>query len=229
MKSSIIFRLFTGILLLISFARCNNADSGMSPLSGESNSLRSAQTADQYLPMLADTAFATHNADSLFTGQDGLMYMREEEKLAHDVYLFLNEKWNQKVFSNITSSEQRHVEAMKYLLSIYNVVDPLSNDIPGQFANSHLQDLYNQLIAAGSSSLIEALKVGAAIEEIDILDIKKEIAADGNYPDITGVYTKLMSASENHLRAFVRNLSRQGVTYQPQYLTAQEYAAIINQ
>ena len=228
MKSSIAIRLFVGILLLLSLTRCNNAENSMSPLSGESNSARGTQTADQYLPMLADTAFTTHNKDSSFTGQDGLLYMREEEKLAHDVYLYLNTKWNQKVFANITTSEQRHVDAMKYLLSIYNVADPVINEIPGQFVNSHLQDLYNQLISAGSVSLVEALKVGAAIEEIDILDIKKEIAADSKYTDITGVYTNLMSASENHLRAFVRNLSRQGVTYQPQYLTAQEYAAIIN-
>jgi hypothetical protein len=36
----------------------------------------------------------------------GLAYMREEEKLAHDVYLALYEQWGSTIFRSIASSEQ---------------------------------------------------------------------------------------------------------------------------
>ena len=42
-----------------------------------------------------------------------LTYMREEEKVARDVYLYLNEKWNVRIFKNIAASEQTHMDAIK--------------------------------------------------------------------------------------------------------------------
>ncbi|MGI9258025.1 MAG: DUF2202 domain-containing protein, partial [Gammaproteobacteria bacterium] len=36
----------------------------------------------------------------------GILFMREEEKLARDVYLALGEQWGMNVFDNISSSEQ---------------------------------------------------------------------------------------------------------------------------
>jgi hypothetical protein len=56
------------------------------------------------------------------------------------------------------------------------------------------------------------------IEEIDILDIQKELDENVNNEDIAFVYENLMRGSRNHLRAFVKNLQRQGVSYTPQYL-----------
>ena len=44
-----------------------------------------------------------------------LMYMREEEKLARDVYATLYEKWGTRIFNNIRVSEQRHMDAVKAL------------------------------------------------------------------------------------------------------------------
>ena len=75
-------------------------------------------------------------------------------------------------------------------------------------------------------SLVEALKVGAAIEEIDIIDLQAAQAIVDNR-DIRLVYESLLSGSRNHLQAFVRALQQQGVVYTPQYLTPAEYAAII--
>ena len=86
---------------------------------------------------------------------------------------------------------------------------------------------YNQLIARGSQSLAEAIQVGAAIEEIDILDLQERLAQTDN-TDIQQVFTNLLNGSYNHLRAFVSNLKTQtGETYQPQYLSAEAYQAII--
>jgi hypothetical protein len=155
-----------------------------------------------------------------------LTYMREEEKLAHDVYIVLYEKWGLRVFQNISQSEQTHTEAVKALLDRYGLPDPASSSA-GVFANPDLQTLYNDLVARGSQSLAEAVKVGAAIEEIDILDLEKRLAGTDN-ADIQQVFNNLLNGSYNHLRAFSSNLSAQaGETYQPQYLSLETYQSII--
>ena len=79
----------------------------------------------------------------------------------------------------------------------------------------------------GNISEIEALTVGAMIEEIDIRDLEEQLA-DITRTDIVFVYENLMRGSRNHLRSFVQNLSLRGVTYVPQYLSVDEYNSIIN-
>jgi hypothetical protein len=156
-----------------------------------------------------------------------LIYMREEEKLAKDVYLGLFELWGTPIFQNIASSEQTHTEAVKGLLDTFGIPDPADTSPVGAFTNQDLQNLYDELMAAGSQSLEDALKVGAAIEEIDILDLKASLEITQNQ-EIQRVYENLLRGSENHLRAFTSNLERQtGEDYQPQYLSQVEYDAII--
>lgn len=155
-----------------------------------------------------------------------LLYMREEEKLAHDVYVTLYDQWGLPIFQNISQSEQAHTGAVKTLLDRYGLTDPASSAI-GVFTNPGLQSLYNDLVTRGSQSLAEALKVGAAIEEIDILDLENRLAQTDK-ADIQQVFNNLMNGSYNHLRAFVSTLSSQtGETYQPQYLTAEAYQSIV--
>ena len=157
---------------------------------------------------------------------EDLVFMREEEKLARDVYLTLYDMWGVQTFSSIAASEQAHTDSIKGLLDAYGIADPVVNDTIGVFANPELQSLYNDLIAAGSTSLVDALKVGAAIEEIDILDLYEAMEVTAQ-PNILQVYARLLAGSENHLRAFVSALSAQGVDYAPQYLNADAYSAII--
>jgi len=155
----------------------------------------------------------------------GLLYMREEEKLARDVYNTLYGIWGQPTFQNIAASEQAHMDEVKQLLDRYGLADPAL--APGQFSDPTLQALYNQLVAQGSVSLADALKVGAAIEEIDIIDLQTRIAQTDN-ADIQWVYNNLMSGSVNHLNSFTSVLQMQtGETYQPQYLSAEEYQSFI--
>lgn len=150
-----------------------------------------------------------------------LLYMREEEKLARDVYNALYTTWGQTTFQNIAASEQKHMDEIKLLLDRYNLTDPAL--APGQFTDPNLQALYTQLTAQGSLSLGDALKVGAAIEEIDIRDLQTRIALTDN-ADLQQVFNNLMSGSYNHLQAFTSVLSRQtGEAYQPQYLTGGQY------
>ncbi len=158
---------------------------------------------------------------------DGLIFMREEEKLARDVYIVLNEKWNLRVFENISQSEQKHTDAIKLLLDKYQLADPVKNDTIGSFTNDSLRSLYYSLTELGSISLVEALKVGAIIEEIDIRDLHHELDNTVDNEDITMVYENLLRGSENHIRAFTRNLSRQGIEYQPQILAEDMYNTII--
>ncbi len=156
-----------------------------------------------------------------------LLFMREEEKLARDVYLALFEQWGTPVFQNIAASEQAHMDTLLILISQYGLEDPVTGNGAGVFTDSTLQDLYNQLIETGSQSLADALVVGGAVEEIDILDLQGSLAQTSNN-DIVQAYQILLSGSENHLRAFVPSWERQtGETYQPQYLSQNEYADIM--
>lgn len=159
---------------------------------------------------------------------NGLLYMREEEKLARDVYIKLYELWNFKVFNKISQSEQKHMNAVKILLDRYSLTDPISNNEIGVFENSDLQELYENLMEQGSNSILDALKVGAAIEEIDILDLENQINDVIDNEDIKIVYSNLLRGSKNHLRAFVRNIAVQDEEYSPVYLEIDYFNTIIS-
>jgi len=156
--------------------------------------------------------------------KEGLLFMAEEEKLAGDVYKNLNDKWNVRVFDNIGRAERTHEAAVNTLLERYALPDPTKG--AGEFSNVTLQKLYDNLVSRASSSAEEALRVGAAIEEIDILDLEERMAQTDK-EDILLVYGNLVRGSENHLRAFVNNLQRQGFEYRPEYLPQEKYDAII--
>ena len=136
-----------------------------------------------------------------------LTYMREEEKVARDVYLYLNEKWNVRIFKNIAASEQTHMDAIKTLLDTYTIPDPAAGKGIGEFTNPDLQKLYDDLIREGSISKVEALKVGVIIEETDIDDLTEGIATT-RHNDIKTVYSNLLQGSLNHLDAFESTLAK---------------------
>ena len=157
--------------------------------------------------------------------KEGLILLREEEKLARDVYLFLGEKWNARVFQNIAESEQTHMDYVKLLLDRYGVTDPVTSDGRGVFTNPGMAALYSELTVKGSGSLGEAFTVGALIEDLDIADLEKEFAAADN-TDIRILYQNLNKGSRNHLRAFDRQLVRENVIYEPRYISATMYRKI---
>jgi hypothetical protein len=138
---------------------------------------------------------------------DGLTFMREEEKLARDVYVLLGDKYDARSFANIARSESKHMAAVKRLMDIYSVPDPVGTDVPGSFKNPLLSELYTSLTAQGQKSYAEALRVGIAIEKRDISDLEDRIAATDR-PDLKAVYGSLLRASNNHLRAFNSQLAR---------------------
>lgn len=161
------------------------------------------------------------------TEKEDLLFMREEEKLARDVYQILYETWNLPFFSNIAQSEQTHTEAIRDLLEKYEIIDPVSDDRNGVFQNTELQALYKSLVEKGLQSETDALTVGVMIEELDIKDISESISRTDN-ADIALVYENLMRGSRNHLRAFNRQLTTRGITYDPQYISTEDYQTIVS-
>jgi len=144
-----------------------------------------------------------------------LVFMREEEKLARDTYLVLGEEWGLTIFSNIAESEQKHMDALEQLIDKFGLTDPVLDESDvGTFVDPHLQDLYAFVIGWGLTSEVDSLKVGAAIEEVDIRDIHHAIIRADN-EDIITTYESLLCGSRNHLRAFVAKIQIDGVVYEP--------------
>ena len=178
---------------------------------------------------------AGQNGNGVFSGQQALtaaeatnlIFLREEEKLARDVYLYLFDVWGQWIFENISASEQQHMDAVKNLLDKYNLADPAAGNGEGIFTDLQLQAFYDSLTQKGSASKLDALVVGATIEDMDIYDLQ-EILSETNKPDIIKVCENLMKGSRNHLRAFVGQIELLGETYAPQYLTQEEVDAIVD-
>jgi len=156
-----------------------------------------------------------------------LLLMREEEKLAKDVYVTLYAKWNVNVFLNISSSEQDHTDAVLVLINKYSLVDPVTSNEVGVFTNVHLQELYDQLVATGSTSVLEAYKVGATIEDLDIFDLKEAISKTDNQ-DLNLVWENLSMGSRNHMRSFYGQIVGLGSTYTAQFISQEELIAIIS-
>jgi hypothetical protein len=154
-----------------------------------------------------------------------LTFLREEEKLAHDVYVTLAGLWDAPIFSTIADSETSHTEAVARLLDQHDLPDPAAGAAVGVFSDRTLQELYAGLVQRGSESLVAALRVGAYIEEMDILDLREKASDVGA---IGRVLANLERGSSNHLRAFVRNLETSGEPYEPQFLTDEEYRRIVD-
>lgn len=178
--------------------------------------------------MFTAPSFAVAESQSTVTTDEfstHLILMREEEKIARDVYRVLYEQTGIRAFANITQSEQRHMDAMAQQLARFNLIDPIVDDTTGVFANPKFQDMFTALIEKGQGSDLEALYVAAYIEELDIKDLIEAIAETED-TQLKNVYGNLLRGSRNHLRAFVRQISKRGDSYRAQLL-AQEAVDVI--
>lgn len=225
MNTTVIFAailsLLTGLVGGVTYTNINNENPSQQAMNGVPSE---ALVAEDYVSVRP--ALASLPTESLSdTERADLVFMREEEKLARDVYQTLYEKWNIQIFTNIAHSEQTHTETVRSLLEKYNVTDPVTDDSVGVFQNEKLQRLYDDLVSRGTTSEVEALKVGALIEELDIKDLQEALAKNDNV-DIKFAYENLMRASRNHLRSFTKQLKARGETYVPQYISTEEYVDI---
>ncbi|MDR9502436.1 MAG: DUF2202 domain-containing protein [Desulfurivibrionaceae bacterium] len=195
-------------------------------------------------------------AEVLDAGEEAhLIFMREEEKLARDVYLTLADLYpEEKVFANIAESEQTHTDTIFFTLEYYRIDDPNpdTNNLPGSIGvftgeeyGAYFTDTFEYLVGWGAESLLQGLYVGAFIEELDVLDIvgcpHEIVDADNDigvgecgleYTDearLQTMYTNLLEASKNHLRAYVKNIERiigEG-EYEAQMLSQEEVDEIL--
>jgi len=156
-----------------------------------------------------------------------LLYMREEEKMAHDIYTQMYDKWGSRPFYNISGAEERHMAAIKSMIDKYDLTAPVKDVKVGAFTNTEIKKLYARMMEQGNKSEIDALKAGAEIEEVDIKDLIQAIK-DTDNNDIKFVYNNLLNASGNHLRAFMRNIERRGSTYVPKHLDKKTFEEILN-
>jgi hypothetical protein len=180
------------------------------------------------LAMAAPLAAAPRSTDGLLSADEAatLVYMREEEKLARDVYLTLYQQWGLNVFALIAESEQTHTSTVAKMLDKYGIPDPVVDDRVGVFADPHLSALYESLIARGFVSELEALYVGGAIEELDMFDIQNAID-ETDETALQTMYEELLRGSRNHLRAFVSQIEGLGIDYTAQYLSQEAVDLIV--
>lgn len=156
-----------------------------------------------------------------------LSFLREEEKLARDVYIYAYNKYQINLFNSISNSEQTHMNSVLALMVKYDIPDSASPEI-GIFNNLELQELYHALTSLADISLVEALTVGAIIEDLDINDIDHFIN-NTTKQDLLNMYDNLTCGSKNHIRAYTNQLENNGVTYAPQYISSAYYNEILSE
>jgi hypothetical protein len=161
-----------------------------------------------------------------------MLFVREEEKMARDIYLALYTRWADPTFYTIaTKSEQKHMDSVKAMLDNLSIPDPVVDDSAGAFTNTDIRALYGGLLARGLATLDEGLAVGAFIEEYDIVDVQNardEAASGSNQLPILQTYDSLLCGSRNHLRSFVGQIRAGGIAYTAQFMTQAEVDAIVN-
>lgn len=170
-----------------------------------------------------DTTLSTQQLSELEVAD--LQFLREEEKLAHDVYTYAFERYGVSIFSNIAASEQTHTDAVLDLMTAYQVEDSASQSM-GVFNNAELAKLYSDLIAKVDRSVEDALIVGATIEDLDILDLDEKATHTDNVA-LQSLYSNLKCGSENHMRAFTRQLNNRALSYEPTYISLVQYQEIL--
>jgi hypothetical protein len=144
---------------------------------------------------------------------EAILFMKQEEKLARDVYLKLGEQWRHRTFQNISKAEQSHMDSVDTLIAAYDLEDTTPEEI-GEFTIPELQELYDVLLQMGDASLEAALRVGVLVEETDIIDLERLLAETEN-DAITEVMTRLVNGSYHHWDAFAGSLEQLGVTVEP--------------
>lgn len=186
---------------------------------GGGNGAGGGNTLMTYLVSLpSETVDAQEQAD--------LIHMRQEEKLARDVYLTLYSTTGATIFQNIAQSEQSHMDLTLYLMNKYGIADPLTSNAVGVFPDPAFTHLYERLVNIGGNSLFRSLWVGAVIEDLDIYDLDMALANTDNQ-DIATVWQNLARGSRNHMRSFYGQLQNFGYTYTGIWLSVTRIVGIV--
>ena len=187
-----------------------------------------------------------------FNEQTHLVFTCEEEKLEHDVYRVLGRRFPEiESFAVMAENKEHSNCALDELLQKYHVSVPRVNNNVGVFSwgiyGRYFREKYLVLTNQGSSSPLNALYVGAFIEELNIQDINHcpkvlvdisngindDSACGMKYtdnPDVLAVYEDLLDESREHLRLLVRYIEHVigSGNYQAQILQQDGMDAILS-
>ncbi len=157
-----------------------------------------------------------------------IIHMREEEKMARDIYRELSKTTKSKAFVNIPVSENRHMDVFDQLIDRYDLEDPVKDESEqGVFTNTKFTKLYKELTEKGKKSDKDAFEVGAMVEDINMANLIKY----GNVTDkkdLKLAYSTLLKQSKHHMSAFYRNLKRVGGDFNPKYITEAQLLEAVN-
>ncbi len=201
----------------------NNLNKNMN---NEKNNLRNGQNSSDGTCVGWEDIINGEKYDLTDQEKDFISHMREEEKIARDVYTRLYEKWDIRSFGNIKNSEQQHMDAIKILIDKYELEDSMESNEIGIFKSPEFQKLYDDLIAKGMKSEIDALQVGMTIEDVDIYDLERFLTETTNQ-DVQDIFNNLNQASMNHARAFQRQLDMRAGEYSAQYISSERLSEIL--
>jgi hypothetical protein len=211
------------VITVFAFTSCGSSGSGSSVTGGNESS--------NGLPVDVQAAIDGPNSVLSQELSNTLAYMGNEERLAYDVYNVLYAQYGSNQFTNIaTNSEYKHITAVQALVQKYQLNDSVSFtnvDLPalgyqntaiedmqaGVYDIAIIQKLYDDLVSQGSTSEIDALKVGCIIEVVDINDLNIDIALaeKENALDIVTVFNFLRNGSYSHYWSFDDGLKSKGV------------------
>lgn len=157
---------------------------------------------------------------------DDLNYGYEEERLAHDIYTELSDKWELSIFENIADAEQRHFNHLLVIYEKYGLPVPKVGD--GFYNYPELNVMYDRFFEGGMMTLESSLTLAGHFEEYDIADLERYLKHTQNV-DLVLVYNTLLEGSKNHLRAIHRNLKKHGFEYEPVFLEKRHFRQIIQE
>ena len=150
--------------------------------------------------------------------------VREDEKVARDLYFSFFGTFGLKPFENIGKAEDNHIKATEKLFDYYEIDYPALSE-NGKFENAIRQKLFDSLLLKGTPEL-EAFKVMAMLEESNIVEYGEVLKTIAN-PNIKIVIENLARASANHFKAAIRQITALGGTYTPAIMTQEQYEAVI--
>lgn len=181
--------------------------------------------------VLACAAFSL-NAQSLIgkelkSKESIVLYLIEQEKLAHDLYSVLDTIWVTEIFNRLSGDERNHMEKLNAVAVDFMMVVPnhFNEYLPGQYINENLRHLYHDLLLDANLSLEDAYRTCANLEERKILDLRAALKQP-NFELETLTYKALLIGAEDNFKLFLRALLEMNAGYQPIHFSNSEFEAL---
>lgn len=222
MKTTLFAAVLIGFFALISCTKSDDlipeGETSLSLLSVDAEGV-SSMTRANVVPVLDATSPLT--ADEI----EFLYAMREDEKLARDLYAYFWTRYpTAPQIQRISKAEESHIAAIETVLDYYEISYPAMS-APGVFEDSTRQALYDEL-ALKSETMLEAFQTMAFVEDRDLFAYKM-VQSQITNANLSLLIENMIKASTNHLKAAIRQIFVRDGSYTSIYLSAEEYDAII--